>query len=95
MTKISVAEARKAAEMMLIVSGYLILPVVEWDGKPVGDGKVAYYQEWWFVLFGINMIWTKSYECFQKSLYASCRKARSCGTGVTWSPEGRYVRISI
>lgn len=36
MTKISVAEARKAAEMMLIVSGYLILPVVEWDDKPVG-----------------------------------------------------------
>lgn len=39
MTTISVAEGRKAAEMMLIMSGYLIVPVVEWDGKPVGNGK--------------------------------------------------------
>lgn len=37
--KIPEAEARKAKEMMLIMSGWLILPVVEWDGKPVGNGK--------------------------------------------------------
>lgn len=39
MTTISVAEGRMAAEMMLILSGFLIVPVVEWDGKPVGNGK--------------------------------------------------------
>ena len=39
LTKIPESEARKAKEMMLIMSAYMILPVVEWDGKPVGSGK--------------------------------------------------------
>ena len=41
--KIPEAEARKAKEMMLIMSGWLILPVVEWDGKPVGNGKFVFF----------------------------------------------------
>ncbi|KAG0560628.1 hypothetical protein M758_9G000800 [Ceratodon purpureus] len=39
LSKIPEAEARRAKEMMLIMSGWLILPVVEWDGKLVGTGK--------------------------------------------------------
>lgn len=38
-TKISLSEAKIAAEMMIIISGEMIMPVVEWDGKPVGNGK--------------------------------------------------------
>jgi 4-amino-4-deoxychorismate lyase len=36
---IPVAEARQAAEMMLIGSSIKIAPVVEWDGQPIGNGK--------------------------------------------------------
>lgn len=36
---LTVAEAKDAVEMMLIGSGVLIKPIVEWDGEPVGDGK--------------------------------------------------------
>lgn len=36
---IPVAEARQAAEMMLIGSSIKIAPVVQWDGQPIGDGK--------------------------------------------------------
>lgn len=36
---IPVAEARAAREMMLIGSSVKVAPVVEWDRKPVGDGK--------------------------------------------------------
>ncbi len=36
---IPVAEARGAREMMLFGSSVKVAPVVEWDGKPVGDGK--------------------------------------------------------
>jgi 4-amino-4-deoxychorismate lyase len=36
---IPVAEARVAREMMLIGSSVKVAPVVEWDGKPVGDGR--------------------------------------------------------
>ena len=36
---IPVAEARAAREMMLFGSSVKVAPVVEWDGKPVGDGK--------------------------------------------------------
>uniref|UniRef100_J3M582 Uncharacterized protein n=2 Tax=Oryza brachyantha TaxID=4533 RepID=J3M582_ORYBR len=38
---ISAAEARRCAEMMFVGSGLPLLPVVEWDGQPVGDGKVG------------------------------------------------------
>ncbi|XP_073396960.1 D-amino-acid transaminase, chloroplastic isoform X2 [Physcomitrium patens] len=38
-TKISLSEAKIAAEMMIIISGEMIMPVVEWDGKPVGNGN--------------------------------------------------------
>ncbi len=36
---IPVAEARGAREMMLIGSSVKAAPIVEWDGKPIGDGK--------------------------------------------------------
>ena len=35
---ISVAEARAAREMLLIGSSVKVAPIVEWDGKPIGDG---------------------------------------------------------
>jgi 4-amino-4-deoxychorismate lyase len=34
-----VARARAAREMMLIGSSIEVAPIVEWDGKPIGDGK--------------------------------------------------------
>ena len=36
---IPVAEARAAREMLLIGSSIQVAPIVEWDGKPIGDGK--------------------------------------------------------
>jgi 4-amino-4-deoxychorismate lyase len=39
--RISADEARQCAEMMFLGSGLPLLPVVEWDGQPVGDGNVA------------------------------------------------------
>jgi 4-amino-4-deoxychorismate lyase len=36
---ISVQEGQRAAEMMLIGSSIKIAPVVQWDGKDIGDGK--------------------------------------------------------
>jgi len=36
---ISVEEGRAAAEMMLIGSSIKVAPVVQWDGKNIGDGK--------------------------------------------------------
>jgi len=36
---IPVAEARAAREMLLIGSSIKVAPIVEWDGKPIGDGR--------------------------------------------------------
>lgn len=36
---VPVAEARGAREMMLIGSSVKVAPVVEWDRRPIGDGK--------------------------------------------------------
>ncbi len=36
---IPVAEGRAAREMMLIGSSVKAAPIVQWDGKPIGDGK--------------------------------------------------------
>jgi 4-amino-4-deoxychorismate lyase len=36
---IPVADARAAREMFLIGSSVKIAPIVEWDGRPIGDGK--------------------------------------------------------
>jgi 4-amino-4-deoxychorismate lyase len=36
---IPVAEARTAREMLLIGSSVKVAPIVEWDGRPIGDGK--------------------------------------------------------
>jgi len=36
---IPVAEARAAREMLLIGSSIKVAPIVEWDAKPIGDGK--------------------------------------------------------
>lgn len=36
---ISVEEGRAAAEMMLIGSSIKVAPVVQWDERPIGDGK--------------------------------------------------------
>jgi 4-amino-4-deoxychorismate lyase len=37
--KIPVEEARAAREMMLLGSSVKVAPVVEWDGRPIGNGK--------------------------------------------------------
>ncbi|GJN06575.1 hypothetical protein PR202_ga24318 [Eleusine coracana subsp. coracana] len=39
--KITADEARGCVEMAFVGSGLPVLPVVEWDGQPVGDGKVG------------------------------------------------------
>ena len=36
---VSVDEGRQAAEMMLIGSSIKVAPVIQWDGKPIGNGK--------------------------------------------------------
>jgi 4-amino-4-deoxychorismate lyase len=36
---IPVAEGRASQEMLLIGSSIMVAPIVEWDGKPIGDGK--------------------------------------------------------
>lgn len=36
---VSVEEGRAAAEMMLVGSSIKVAPVVQWDGRPIGDGK--------------------------------------------------------
>jgi 4-amino-4-deoxychorismate lyase len=36
---IPLAQAREAVEMMLIGSSIAVAPIVQWDGRPVGDGK--------------------------------------------------------
>jgi 4-amino-4-deoxychorismate lyase len=36
---VPVAEARAAREMLLIGSSVQVAPIVEWDRKPIGDGK--------------------------------------------------------
>src|SRR5262245_57201178 len=36
---VPVAEARTAREMLLIGSSVKVAPIVEWDRKPIGDGK--------------------------------------------------------
>jgi 4-amino-4-deoxychorismate lyase len=36
---IPVTEGKQAAEMMLIGSSIKVAPIVEWDGKPIGNGK--------------------------------------------------------
>ncbi|CAN6330934.1 unnamed protein product [Urochloa humidicola] len=39
--RVLAAEARQCAEMMFVGSGLPVMPVVEWDGQPVGDGRVG------------------------------------------------------
>lgn len=36
---IAVDEGRSAAEMMLVGSSIKVAPVVQWDGRPIGDGR--------------------------------------------------------
>lgn len=36
---IPVADARAAREMLLIGSSIKVAPIVEWDGRPIGDGR--------------------------------------------------------
>jgi 4-amino-4-deoxychorismate lyase len=36
---VTVEEGKKADEMMLIGSGVLVRPVVQWDNQVIGDGK--------------------------------------------------------
>ncbi|XP_058095808.1 D-amino-acid transaminase, chloroplastic-like [Magnolia sinica] len=38
---ITVDQAKNSAEMMYVGSGLPILPIIEWDGQPVGDGRVG------------------------------------------------------
>jgi len=36
---VAVADARAAREMLLLGSSIKVAPIVEWDGKPIGNGK--------------------------------------------------------
>jgi 4-amino-4-deoxychorismate lyase len=36
---VPVDEARAAREMLLLGSSIKVAPIVEWDGRPIGDGK--------------------------------------------------------
>ncbi len=36
---ITIEEGRQAAEMMLVGSSIKVAPVVEWDHRPIGDGR--------------------------------------------------------
>lgn len=38
---ITAEDAKRSVEMAFVGSGLPVLPVVEWDGKPIGDGKVG------------------------------------------------------
>lgn len=38
---IMLEDAKKSTEMMYVGSGLPILPIVEWDGQPIGDGHVG------------------------------------------------------
>lgn len=38
-TDIPTADARNAREMVLLGSSVKVAPIVEWDGRPIGDGK--------------------------------------------------------
>jgi 4-amino-4-deoxychorismate lyase len=37
--EIPVDEGKAASEMMLVGSSVKVAPVIEWDGRPIGDGK--------------------------------------------------------
>ncbi|ONK81579.1 uncharacterized protein A4U43_C01F30750 [Asparagus officinalis] len=39
--RVAEAEARDSAEMMLVSSLTHVMPVVEWDDQPIGDGRVG------------------------------------------------------
>ena len=41
--KITLKEAKEASEAMLLGSGVLAVPIVEWDGKPIGNGKRTFF----------------------------------------------------
>jgi 4-amino-4-deoxychorismate lyase len=36
---IPASDARAAREMLLLGSSVKVAPIVEWDGRPIGDGK--------------------------------------------------------
>ncbi|OEL24244.1 D-amino-acid transaminase, chloroplastic [Dichanthelium oligosanthes] len=38
---ITVDDAKRSVEMAFVGSGLPVLPIVEWDDKPIGDGKVG------------------------------------------------------
>jgi 4-amino-4-deoxychorismate lyase len=39
MKNVTVEEGKKADEMMLIGSGVLVCPVMQWDDQVIGDGE--------------------------------------------------------
>ena len=43
--KITLKEAKEAQEAMLLGSGVLTIPIVEWDGKRIGNGKRTFLLE--------------------------------------------------
>jgi 4-amino-4-deoxychorismate lyase len=38
---ITAEQAKRSVEMAFVGSGLPVLPIVEWDGKPIGDGQVG------------------------------------------------------
>ncbi|KAF8409200.1 hypothetical protein HHK36_005274 [Tetracentron sinense] len=40
-TNVTVEEAKNAAEMMYVGSTLPLLPIIMWDGQPIGDGRVG------------------------------------------------------
>ncbi|KAH7512589.1 hypothetical protein FEM48_Zijuj12G0106800 [Ziziphus jujuba var. spinosa] len=41
LANLTVEEAKGSAEMMYVGSTLPLLPIIKWDGKPIGDGKVG------------------------------------------------------
>ncbi|KAI0492163.1 hypothetical protein KFK09_026429 [Dendrobium nobile] len=62
---ISVEEAKGSAEMMFVSSLIPIMPVVDWDGKPIGDGNIGEVTRaisdlfWEDIISGTQMLKTK------------------------------------
>jgi len=50
---VTVEEGKKADEMMLLGSGVLVCPVVQWDEHIIGDGKCFYFSQQKVIRFSV------------------------------------------
>jgi branched-subunit amino acid aminotransferase/4-amino-4-deoxychorismate lyase len=57
---VSVQEGKSADEMMLIGSGILVKPVVQWDDQIIGSGKEQFYMLITYRISKVTMVNRKS-----------------------------------